>query len=108
LGATGARARRAIATLGLYVSAGVNNNRLLLGNGTLQYILRHIGNGGALGLQHVVGQIGHCRAGRQTALQHILGHIRIGNVLISLCRTRKGEIGHEDSKQKGYSKGMYL
>jgi hypothetical protein len=107
-GATRARARRAIATLGLYVRAGINNNGLLLGNGALQHILRHIGNGRALGLQHVVSEIRHRRAGRNTGLQHVLRHIRVGNVLVSLCVTRKGDISHEDSKQKGYSKGMYL
>jgi hypothetical protein len=107
-GATRARARGAIATLGLYVRAGVNNNGLLLGDGTLQHILRHIRNGGALGLQHVVGQIGCRRARRNTGLEHVFRHVRVGKVLVSLCIPRKGEIGHEDSKQKGYSKGMYL
>jgi len=63
LGATRARARGAIAALGFYVRAGVNNNGLLLGNGTLQYILRHIGDGRTFSLQHVVRQIGHHRAG---------------------------------------------
>jgi hypothetical protein len=34
------RARRALAALGLHILAGINDNRLLLGDGALQHILR--------------------------------------------------------------------
>jgi len=49
-GATRARARRAFAALGLYISASINYNRLLLRNGCLQNILGEVGDRRALGL----------------------------------------------------------
>lgn len=78
LWAARARAGRALAALGLYIRARIDDDRLLLRDGALQHILRQIGHGGALRLQHVVGHIWLPRAGRDTRLENILGEVRHG------------------------------
>ena len=88
IGASRTRARGALATLLLHVRAGVDYNRPLFGDRTLQNILRHIGHRRALRLKHIVVQIGAARTRRNRRLQNILRHVWHGRTdRCSLVRT---------------------
>ena len=75
-GATRARAGRALAGL-LGAGRSVDDNRLLLGNTALQYVLAEIRHGRALGLQHVLREVRALRARGYGRLENVLAHIRL-------------------------------
>ena len=72
LWAAGTRAWRAVTAFPLPVLARINDNRLLLGHGGFQDILRKVWNRGALALEHIVVHIGGRGARRNARLEHVL------------------------------------
>lgn len=78
-GATSHRARRALTYLTRLVARA--DTRWARRNRGLQDILRHVGRGRALGLQHVAAHIGLRRARRNTGLQDIFGPVNLGAYL---------------------------
>ncbi len=74
LGAARTGARRAL-TLGGLALAAVQDDGLLLGDGRLEDVVAEVGNGRALGLQHVVAEFGARLARGHRRLQDIQTHI---------------------------------
>ena len=75
-GATRARAGGALATI-LSTGGIVHNHRLRVRNRTLEHVLRKIGSGRALRLQHVVCHFRACGRRRYRTLEDIFAHIGI-------------------------------
>jgi hypothetical protein len=76
-GATRARAGGAFAAV---LSAGgiIHDDRLGIGNGTLEDVLGKIGGGRALGLQHVIRHLGASRRGWHGTLEDVFAHVGAG------------------------------